>query len=259
LVADRSRQWPSGWVTYSDGFDSNPDVEIFCGGENEKASWAAACWRQGNLLHFGFEQDPAELNEHGRRLLLNAIAYISGFTEDRPIAVTPSVFAEPVAFARTYLDRRIRGSADRNDLKWMVTPELFQKISTLEPTELRAWYDEHRHYLHPGSTPEKYLELDADARALSAPIDEPAFFDRAISALSANKAATARKLLARYAPVETHNLETAEAWSKWVTENKPYLFFSDQGDYRWYVDPLAKKRAIPSAKLRGPARASSAK
>ena len=33
-------------------------------------------WRQGNLLHFGFEQSPAELNQNGRALLVNAIVYI---------------------------------------------------------------------------------------------------------------------------------------------------------------------------------------
>jgi hypothetical protein len=38
--------------------------------------------------------------------------------------------------------------------------------------------------------------------------------------------------------------------------NKDYLIFSDQGDYRWYIDLLAKKRGIPSSELRGPARAS---
>ena len=41
-----------------------------------------------------------------------------------------------------------------------------------------------------------------------------------------------------------------------MKENRPYLFFSDQGDYRWYVDTLARKRGIPSQDLRGPARAS---
>ncbi len=33
-------------------------------------------------------------------------------------------------------------------------------------------------------------------------------------------------------------------------------FFSECGTYRWYIDPLAKRRGIPSDQLRGPARAS---
>ena len=255
LVADRTPPWPSGWVTYSDGFDDNPDVEVFCGGENEKAASGAACWRQGNLLHFGFEQDPAEMNENGRRLLLNAIAYIGRFTEDRPIAVTPSVFAGPVALPRAYLDRRIRGAGDRKQLEWMVTPELFKKLSDMALPELRSWYDESRHYLHPSSSPEPRLEVDEEARAMGAHLDEPVFFERCIGGFKTNNP-TASKLLRHYAPAETRNLTSAGDWSKWFSENKQYLFFSDEGDYRWYIDPLAKKRAVPSSSLRGSARAS---
>src|SRR5215472_12058184 len=107
LVRDTDRHWPAGWCSYTDGFTENPDIEVLCGGENEKTARAAACWRQGNLLHFGFEQSPAEMSEAGQRLLLNCIAYISGFTEDQPIAVTPSVFAGSVAAPRGYLDRRL--------------------------------------------------------------------------------------------------------------------------------------------------------
>src|SRR5262245_51318456 len=100
LVREQKRDWRPGWCTYPDGFDLNPDIELFCGGENEKMAGAAACWRQGNLLHFGFEQSPSEMSEAGQRLLLNCIAYISRFTEDRPIAVTSSVFGGAVALPR---------------------------------------------------------------------------------------------------------------------------------------------------------------
>ena len=72
------------------------------------------------LLHFGFEQSPAEMNEAGQRLLLNSIAYISRFTEDRPIAVTPSVFAGSVAFPRAYLDRRLGEKGDVGDAAWLL-------------------------------------------------------------------------------------------------------------------------------------------
>ena len=47
----------------------------------------------------------------------------------------------------------------------------------------------------------------------------------------------------------------AEKWRSWWKENKPYLFFSDTGGFRWYVDPLAKARGVSTAQLRGPARA----
>jgi hypothetical protein len=254
LVRDQSRQWSAGWTTYTDGFDNNPDIEVFCGGENEKAASAAACWRQGNLLHFGFEQSPADLNENGQRLLLNSIAYISQFTEDQPIAVTPSVFAGPTALPRSYLDRRLRDKGDATEANWILSEDLFKRVSAMKSDEVRKWYSENRQYLHPSSSPQGKLDLDEDARALSIPIDRPEFFEKCISALEGSNAASAKTLLSRYAPLARR--ESAADWKKWFAENKEYLFFSDQGDYRWYIDPLAKKRGVPSAQLRGVLRAS---
>ena len=78
-----------------------PEVEVFSGGINEQTPRSAAFWRQGNLLHFGFEQSPAQMNNTGRAMLVNAIVYISHFTEDRPIDITPSVFGpEKIAVSR---------------------------------------------------------------------------------------------------------------------------------------------------------------
>ncbi len=256
LVRDTSRQWQPGWCSYTDGFEDNPDIEVFCGGENEKTARGAACWRQGNLLHFGFEQSPAELNEAGQRLLLNCIAYISRFTEDRPIAVTPSVFAGPVGYPRAYLDRRLGQNGDASDAAWLLSAQLVDRLQKQSREEVRQWYAARRAYLHPGNGLK--LEVDEDARTLGASIDRVEFFDKVIEALRAgsDRSACAARLLTRYAPVEAAPIDTAETWEKWLKENRPYLFFSDAGDYRWYVDPLGKKRGIPSGKLRGPARAS---
>lgn len=256
IVRDPTKQWGAGWCTYPDGFEENPDIEIFCGGENEKAARAAACWRQGNLLHFGFEQTPAEMNEAGQRLLLNSIAYISRFTEDRPIAVTPSVFAGPVAMPRAYADRRLAEKGEVSDAAWLLSERTHGQLKSLSRDEVRSWYASHRAYLHPGG--DLKLEVDEDALALAAPIDRVEFFDRTIAALRGNSkdAERAASLLTRYAPADTAKQNSYPEWMKWLKENRSYLFFSDQGDYRWYVDPLAKKRGIPSAELRGPKRAS---
>jgi hypothetical protein len=256
LVRDTDTQWRAGWCTYPDGFDENPDVEIFCGGENEKMSRAAACWRQGNLLHFGFEQSPAEMNESGQRLLLNAIAYISRFTEDRPIAVTPSGFGGAVGLPRAYADRRLGENGDVKEAGWILSDRTLAQIQALNRDQIRRWHAEHRPYLHPGT--DLKLEVDEEALALAAPIDRLEFYDRTIAALrrEGEDARHAAALLARYAPTDAGRLSSASAWEQWLKENRRYLFFSDQGDYRWYVDPLAKKRGIATRDLRGPKRAS---
>ena len=47
-----------------------------------------------NLLHFGFDLAPSEMSNAGQALLVNAIAYVARFTEDRPIVRTPCVFTQ---------------------------------------------------------------------------------------------------------------------------------------------------------------------
>ena len=256
MVADRSKNGRPGWVTYSDGFDNNPDVEVMCGGENEKSATGAAVWRQGNLLHFGFEPDPSELNENGRRLLLNSIAYISKFKEDRPIAVTPSVFAGKVGLPRTYLDRRIRNGFSRDELEWIITPDLLSKFEAMQIPEMQKWFAQNRGYLHPSDNAEKKLEIDTQAKELGIAFDQIGFFEKCVAMFGGPQANAATDLLLRYAPTETASFKTAAEWTQWLKENRDYLFFSDQGDYRWYIDPLAKARKTPSAQLRGPSRAS---
>ncbi len=100
IVDDRDRKWNSGWCTHALNFGKHPDVEFFCGGVNHQTPTSAAVWRQGNLLQFGFEQSPSEMNELGGQLLLSSIAYISRFSDDRPIAITPSPFAGRIARPR---------------------------------------------------------------------------------------------------------------------------------------------------------------
>jgi len=256
LVSDHKRSWRAGWCTYSNEFAQNPDVEFFCGGVNHKTPTAAGLWRQGNLLHFGFEQSPSEMNELGQQLLLNSIVYISRFTEDRPIAVTPSVFAGPVARPRKTVARWLRNPEYPTDfVKDMLTPQTWEQISATAVREKMAeWADMHALYLYPNA--ERKLEVDADLASLGLAFDDSKFIETAISQLKSTEsevAARARRLLARYVPCGPPAAEVS-AWEAWWKENQAFLFSSDCDDYRWYVDSLAKERGIPTKELRGPAR-----
>ena len=86
----------------------------------------------------------------------------------------------------------------------------------------------------------------------------PEFFERCLAALDRPGEACdrARGLLARYAPEGPGRDASASAWDGWWKANRDYLFFGEIGGYRWYLDPLAKLRGVPTARLRGPARAS---
>src|SRR5262245_20103636 len=61
-----------GWATHYYEFADMPDVELFSGGINSQTPRSSALWRQGNLLHFGFEQSPKLLNDTGKAMLVNA-------------------------------------------------------------------------------------------------------------------------------------------------------------------------------------------
>lgn len=243
-----------GWATHYYEFADMPEVELFCGGINSQTPRSAALWRQGNLLHFGFEQSPAQLNETGRALLVNAIAYISRFTEDQPIDITPSVFArERVGISRRrakayFTDPQVRFQWATNAL----APSVLAAVDLKDRAAATAWYETNRQWLHPAQG--NLLAVDQEARALGTPFDAPDFLPRTIAALREKKE-QAGILLDRYVAGGPDAGASVVVWEKWWQENSPYVFYSELGGYKWYVDPLARKRGVPTKELRGPARA----
>lgn len=258
LVADAEGNHDSGWCTYVYEHAQAPELELLCGGINSKTPKAGAVWRQGNLLHFGFQQSPAEMNESGRALLVNAIAYISRFTEDRPIIHTPSGFfpgAQRI-FDRGAIDRLTRNTErDLSVLKYYTSEVLYEKLQGLSRDELSAWYGEHQPWIHADGSGK--LSIDEEARSFGPGPATADFLPRAIQALREGgaRAEQAGRLLERYVPDGPARRDNAEEWAVWHAENRPYLFFSDTGGYRWYIDTLAKARQVPTADLRGPTRA----
>ena len=255
LVDDRASKHSPGWCSYVYRHAESPELEVFCGGVNSKTVQAAALWRQGNLLHFGFESSPAEMNEAGRALLINSIAYIARFTEDRPITDVISPFVGPAPHDRAAVLRAFARTDSRVYLKYVCCDAVYKELEGLTDEERHAWYRRSEGYLH-GDENAK-LAIDAEAVAFGVPPNTGDFFEKAIDALRSNpgSASSARRLLGRYAPIGPGENASAASWTTWRRANKPYLFFSDAGGYRWYVDPLAKKRSVPTADLRGPARA----
>jgi len=245
-----------GWSTHYYEFADMPEVELFSGGINSQTPRSAALWRQGNLLHFGFEQSPAQLNEMGSAMLINAIAYISRFTEDRPIDITLSVFGkEKIGISR----RRARGYFfdESSRIDWATNAFAPATLTTFDwrnRAMAQAWFEANGQWLHPG--PGNFLEVDADAKTLGTPFDSPEFIPKTIQAMRNDQTrAAAENLLARYVATGPDNRATVVSWERWWQDNAPYVFYSELGGYKWYIDPLAKKRCTPTKDLRGPARA----
>jgi hypothetical protein len=252
LVDDYTRNWDPGWCSYSGGFGRQPEMEFFCSGINDKTPTAGALWRQGNLFNFGFQQSPAEMNEAGQALLLNVIAYISHFSQDQPIAITPSAFVANNPSSRDQVLSRLK--REHGGVADMVTPEVLSEIQNLDLKERLAWWQSSGRFLHPNAAGQ--LTVDRQLAALGVPFDTPDFFEKAIAGLETggDNAESDRALLIRYAP-EGPAEGSAEAWSRWWSENRPYLFPLEMGRYRWYIDPVARARGIPTSELRGSKRA----
>jgi len=256
LVKDPSGKYQSGWISYRAQVLDSPEVEIISGGLSERGADGAALWRQGHLLHFAFDIAPAEMNENGKALLLNSIAYIARFTEDRPIARTPAAWSEKDGAPKS--KRWIEGLfASRippeTDLDYYLSPGTKAVVKTMDRFSYPKWYKENSPFLT--CSKDGRLLVDPNAKEFGTAFDQPDFFPKTIARLADSAAATkARELLTRYAP-QGPATSSAEEWAKWWGTNRPYLFYSEGGGYRWYLDPLAKRRGIPSVNLQGPARA----
>jgi hypothetical protein len=93
--------------------------------------------------------------------------------------------------------------------------------------------------------------------ALNIAFDQSEFFDRVLADLRSmdNAAkACAIRLVKRYVPMGPQG-DSADAWDQWWKDNRSFAFASDAGDYRWYINPLAKRRGVPLLEMRGPRRA----
>jgi hypothetical protein len=244
-----------GWCPYNNTIRDLPEVEIMSGGLNEKAVEAAAIWRQGNLLEFGFEASPGKMNETGRAMLLNSIVYIAKFTQDRPIVKVPMTAIKSVP-PRTSL---LRYAADEtmplSFLQEYLAKETIAAAPGKDRESYKRWLPTVLPYLHPDDSL-KY-RIDAEALSLGARFDEPDFPEKMVEKLKSggSGAKVARILLARYVPDGPGAAADAGGWESWIKQNSQYIFFSEIGGLRWYIDPLALKRHIPTAGLRGPARA----
>ena len=259
LVADPAANHFPGWVSYDSTVADSPDVEILCGGINEKPSIGAALWRQGHILHFGFDLAPSEMNEAGRALLVNSIAYIARFRDDRALCVTPSAFAGGVR-ARDSVAKWIAGDSFPLELVLGALSNGALAGVARDRASIQAWFEEHRDYLHPDR--DGRLCVDGDAMELRLPFDRIESLEEAADVVAGaagggpdSDSHHARALLERYVPEGPAAGAKGSTWQEWLAANRPYLFFSEWGGYRWYVDRLARERGVPSATLRGPARA----
>src|SRR5262249_52190756 len=85
------------------------------------------------------------------------------------------------------------------------------------------------------------ITVDAEAQACGVSPTSGDFVQKAVAALNETKhSSRARQLLEREVPDGPGAHTPFEKWQEWAEQNQPYLFFSDTGGYRWYIDPPGK-------------------
>lgn len=256
LVEDGAAKYNDGWCTYTYAIDGCPELEVICGGVNDKTPKAGAIWRQGNLLHFGFEPPPSALNRDGAALLVNSIAYISRFVDDRPIIYTPSPFKSKIRFFNRAVVHGALEAGDINRLKYYVTADTFTALNEMDLERAKTWAEQYVRYVKPGEGGKLEIDLNAFKFGISPASDK--FLAEAIDNIKTPgpRSALAKEMLDRYVPTGPVVRSDPTAWEQWHDQNRDYLFFSDSGGYRWYIDPLAKERNVTTDSLRGRDRAS---
>ncbi len=256
LVRDMTATQRPGWCTYVYEFPEAPELEVLSGGVNHKTPKAGGIWRQGNLLHFGFSPSPKDMSDAGQAMLVDSICYVARFTDDRPIVHTPCVFVQGKRISDRNVLKRIIDHPKRelSSLRYFADKKTAQILENMERPATAAWFQKFGNFLH--ADEEGKLVVDADAEQFGVGPSEASFLQNAADALNTpDRAALARLLLNRYVPEGPGSDASAEKWQAWVRDNIPYLFFSDAGGFRWYIDPLAQRRGVASIKLRGSARA----
>lgn len=75
-----------GMIARPWGFTDSPDAEYISGGVSAKDIDAVAIGRHGNFFFWGFSASPVNMTEEGKTVFVNAVAYISKFAGQTPIA-----------------------------------------------------------------------------------------------------------------------------------------------------------------------------
>jgi len=238
------------------GVEDSPDAEVISGGIQTNGSYAMAIARQGNFLFWGFYAQPSDMTPEARKAFVNAVCYIRRFDGQKPLVQAKAASRERFRQQAQFLTT----TSDKEAITYllMAFPSDLRRQFGSRKEKYAEYYEKDLEFLYCSDVKEKGLTkkaflVDEDLKSLNLSNRKVETLDVCVGMLEkGEKMDVARRILKRYV---AENFSTAAEWRKWLTENRDYLFFSDVGGYRWYVDTLAKGRGIPTEQLRGPARA----
>jgi len=235
-----------GVVSDGHGFEDSPDCERISGGQNSKGPYAVAIGRQANMLQWGFYCAPDRMTESGRKAFLNAIVYMKQFDGQRPLVKKASRsrdwLIQYIQIARD-LDTKYKQNADsyRQWITKQFPPIVIEKCG-LDADKLEAWRIRNVEYIRNNG---RSFAMDMDLVTLKQSNRKPEFLDWVVERLTnAPDDALARKLAKRYLG------EDVEDPVAFIKANRAWMFFSDTGGFRWFVDTNAKRAATSAGRAR---------
>lgn len=244
-----------GVVSDGHGFEDSPDCERISGGVNSKGPYAVAIGRQANMLQWGFYAAPDRMTDSAKKAFLNAIVYMRQFDGQRPLV-------EKKAYARSWLEQQVaavrnlpRLPDDANQRQQLqqrnpVDDRRRQYLASwfparlvadgLDADKLEQWRADNVEFLH--SAGGTKILVDEDLQKLGLSNRKPEFLDWLVRELRADAPVELPLTLARRYLGDEHGRDAATALG-FIEQNRPWLFFSDSGGYRWFVDINARAAA----------------
>jgi len=228
-----------GLVASPWGFEDSPDAEVLSGGINSKGPRAVTLGRQGNFFLWGFFGDPSLMTPSARKVFVNTIHYMKKFDGHVPLVAKKASSRE---FALE-LPRFLKEYERMEEYVEKSFSEGVKEATRLDADKLASYLEANLEYLHAtGHT----FDVDADARALGISNRTVEILDVLAKRWKANaQDAMSQRLIRRY--VKPEGFESSQAFETWVSENRPFLFFSDVGGYRWLINVHAKKMKVGEA------------
>jgi len=234
-TGEMGKQNDYGVVSDGYGFEDSPDCERISSGQNSKGPFAVAIGRQANMLQWGFYCAPDRMTDSGRAAFLNAIVYMKQFDGQRPLVGKKSRsrdwYKQYVEWAAG-LDTKYKdyGERFRDHVKDCFPKDVIETCG-LDAGKLEEWRKANVEYVRG----ESYnLTFDEDLRNLKLSNRKPEFLDWLVENADDELATTLAK---RYLDCGD------EPPLEWIKANRDWLFFSDTGGYKWFVDVNAKAAA----------------
>lgn len=224
-----------GLVSDSYGFEDSPDAEWISSGVNSKGPTSMALGRHGNLFLWVFSGHPGQMTGTGRRVFLNSVVYMKSFDGQRPL-VQRAMMARDWAFVYVgYLEHYAKGGEVPDWLENQFPKAAVQEAG-FNQAGLTAWFKRNLEFLRPTGGG---LDVDPLVKELGVSNRRIEFLDALVQRLDRDPhGELARKLLKRY--VGERFADNPASFHPWLQENRDYLFFSDVGGFRWFVNEPAK-------------------